>query len=42
MECKGKSLKGLQLRRVKVRRRASEEGEEAKQNTREGRRQGRP
>lgn len=41
MECKGKSLKGLQLRRV-MRRRASEEGEEAKQNTREGRRQGRP
>ena len=27
MECRGKSLKGLQLRRVKVRRRASEEGE---------------
>jgi len=42
MKCGGKSLTGLELRGVKVRRRASEEGEEAVQNRGEGRRQGHP
>lgn len=42
MKFGGKSPEGLELRGVKVTRRASEEGEEAVQNRREGWRQGRP